>query len=281
MNKKICALFLTAALCLGATSCGLISKKNENETPNDIDNTVGVDANGDTENKDANGEAKDDADIVPDDTENGNTDADVPEVVPEVINPDLADTKTAKAEEILDGDYFMALNIGLGKDENGNESSMYCEYAIDENNSYFRFTTEKPSMDFTLLLTPETQYTIDNSSKQYVEGVAEALETLTSVVKRIKLGDVYKKDASLASEKMTLNGVEYDSETFEDENGSSDSVSKYLFDSDGNLKYIIFTDAETETVIEVKTLTSELPEGIFEIPEGYTEYVSTNTDTEA
>lgn len=277
MNKKICALLLTATLCLGATSCGLISKKGDDETPDDTNIAVDTNDTADTEKKD---NAEDDTKTPADETDNDKNDDPVITPTPEVINPDLAETKTAKAEGILDGNYFMALNIGLGKDEDGNESSMYCEYAIDENNSFFRFTTEKPSMDFSLLLTPETQYTIDNSSKQYVEGVAEALETLTSVVKRIKLGDVYKENASLASEKMTLNGVEYDSETFEDVDSSSDAVSKYLFDSDGNLKYIIFTDAETETVIEVKTLTSELPDGIFEIPADYTEYVSENTGAE-
>lgn len=277
MNKKICALLLTATLCLGATSCGLISKKGDDETHDDTNIAVDTNDTADTEKKD---NAEDDTKTPADETDNDKNDDPVITPAPEVINPDLAETKTAKAEGILDGNYFMALNIGLGKDEDGNESSMYCEYAIDENNSFFRFTTEKPSMDFSLLLTPETQYTIDNSSKQYVEGVAEALETLTSVVKRIKLGDVYKENASLASEKMTLNGVEYDSETFEDGDGSSDAVSKYLFDSDGNLKYIIFTDAETETVIEVKTLTSELPDGIFEIPADYTEYVSENTGAE-
>ncbi len=277
MNKKICALLLTATLCLGATSCGLISKKGDDETHDDTNIAVDTNDTADTEKKD---NAEDDTKTPADETDNDKNDDPVITPAPEVINPDLAETKTAKAEGILDGNYFMALNIGLGKDEDGNESSMYCEYAIDENNSFFRFTTEKPSMDFSLLLTPETQYTIDNSSKQYVEGVAEALETLTSVVKRIKLGDVYKENASLASEKMTLNGVEYDSETFEDADGSSDAVSKYLFDSEGNLKYIIFTDAETETVIEVKTLTSELPDGIFEIPADYTEYVSENTGAE-
>ena len=276
MNKKICALLLTAALCLGATSCGLVKKKNEAEV---TDNSYEVtDEANDPETGDVITETEDKTakEKNSENTENITEDA---VEIPDVINPELADTKTAKTEEILDGDYFMALDIRLGEDENGEMSSMYCEYAIDDENSYFRFSTEKPVMDFSLLVTPETQYTIDNSSKQYVEGVADALASLTSVVKRIKISDIYKSDASLSSEKVTVDGVEYDAETFVGEE-DSDSKSLYLFDDDGKLKYIILSDADTETVIEVKKLTSELPDGIFEIPEDYSEYISVTTEQE-
>ena len=116
MNKKICALLLTAALCLGATSCGLVKKKDEVETPDTGSEVT------DEVNEVETGEDKAENDENTKDDENG-----VDEVVeiPDVINPDLADTKTAKTEEILDGDYFMALDIRLGEDENGEMSSMY------------------------------------------------------------------------------------------------------------------------------------------------------------
>lgn len=258
MKKRIFTLLLASLVCLQISACG---KKDDEQ--NDIqgdDVTDVVETTGDIENNEA------ETDVEPETEKQPEIEAE-PEQ-PAVVNPEVAETNTAKVEEeALSGDCYMAIEL-INKDENGNAlANMKCDYAVSEDSNYIRIVMEQPVMDISMIVTPEKQYTVDNYSKMYMEGISDSLSSITSVIGRIKIGKLYDEQQDFETGTMEYDGVTYNYELFNEESQSS----KYLFDDENNLKYVIFEFDGIETVVKIAELSSELPENIFEIPDGYEE----------
>ncbi len=279
--KRFITLAIALLVCFLLVACGSNDETkdgekvnsetvvDEVETSSDDNTTPEVEAEEGKDDIEADTSEADDSPELG--TENDIKDEVVPEPEP-VVNPSLTDTNTAKVESnVLSGDYYMVLNLS-NKDADYNEvSSMKCTYAVKGEETYVRIVMNEPAMDFSMIMKPDVKYTLDNASKQYVEGIHDMLKSLADVAGRIKIGNLYNEDQNVEKGVVEIEGVEYEYEAFKE--GES-QISKYAFDKDGNLKYVIFTFDGFDTVVEIAELTSELPDGLFEIPDDYTEYVS-------
>ena len=279
--KRLVTLAIAALVCFLLVACGSKDETKDGENVNSetvvdnvetsSDDNATPEANIEKNKDDIEADASEAYDNPESEKENDEKAEAVPEPEP-VVNPSLTDTNTAKVEsDVLSGDYYMALNLS-NKDADYNEvSSMKCTYAVKGDETYVRIVMSDPAMDFSMVMKPDVKYTLDNSSKQYVEGIHDMLKSLADVAGRIKIGNLYNEDQNVEKGVVEIEGVEYEYEAFKE---GEDQISKYAFDKDGNLKYVIFTFDGFDTVVEIAELTSELPDGLFEIPTDYTEYVS-------
>ncbi len=175
--------------------------------------------------------------------------------------------KTSKAYNALNNvfsgnDYIISLEGELD-DEEGLET---ITMAKKGENLYTAISSA--SQNVTIMYKDNTTYIISDDEKMYMtsEGKDDSVfGEDTMIISKENLQQIYNRDFQTGKE--TIDEIECDYEEYKLDDGTTE---KYYFSGD-EIKYIklVYEDG-TEETMEVKELSSEVDDSLFEIPSDYT-----------
>lgn len=137
------------------------------------------------------------------------------------------------------------------------------DVAVKGQNSYVDMSINGQSVKY--ISAEGNNYFVDDASKLYYvasdEFIAQTGDLTSSMFNTTDM-----KTATVTAGTKELNGKSYESEQI----AFSGVTKDYLYDNDA-LKYIVTSTAGQEIVMEIFEISSDVPDTLFQLPEGYTE----------
>lgn len=177
----------------------------------------------------------------------------------------LLPEKTSKTKALFEGitkDTGIHMKYTLESDGTTVTQDMY------KKGSNFYADTSTGDVSAIVIVKDDTMYALDPSSKKAVKAELTGENKEKIAQSMASIDGIYEMGTS--DEKCTrgtvkIDGMEYDSEEFSSEGGTS----KFVFNDDGELVYILTTSGDTELKMKIDALSGDVPEGQFEVPDGY------------
>ena len=168
-------------------------------------------------------------------------------------------SKTVNALSKLQGDYVMSL------EEESESETMAITIAVKGANIYADVKSDDEHA--TIIYKDGTTYLIEHSEKVYMTQEGKAEDTLSDMtfITKEDLEEIKKQECKTGKE--TIVGTEYDYEQYTD---SEENTVETFYFSGNDLRYMKFVDGdESEELVKVNTLSSDVDDSLFEIPTDY------------
>jgi len=181
------------------------------------------------------------------------------------------DTKTAALFHGISEKTGLHMNIEIK--QNGENTKLDVSYKDPD--MYIK-TASKTTGDVIMIINDEhlyilspaaktgTKIDMDSKSAKSAEDLEDSMENILDIKDEIN-------DKEFQESTVVIKDTEYNTEDFKDDRSDKD-MTRFCYDDNNDLKYIIYKDDGSETIMKINAFDGNVDEGLFKVPSGYDLY---------